>query len=428
MDEPDDRRWLAALAVGVGTLSVVVVLPYLQFVLAAVVLAYVLYPLQRRLEPRAGRTATAAALLVVATVAILAPLAVVLLVAADQAVELARAIDAGDLEIEVFEQRLAEFGLEVDVVALYGELQGPIETAARGLADQALAVAGGLPGFLIGLTVSLFVLYSLLRDGDRLVRWIGTILPLSRATRTELFSRVDRLLYVAIVANVAVAGVQALLTTIGLALVGIPSLVFFFIVTFVLSLLPLIGASLVWAPVSIYLIVVGRPVAGVALFAYGAVIVSLSDNALRPIAVGRGASMSVATVIVGIFGGVAVAGVMGLFFGPVVLGTFKTVAELYAHGPARSAESQEATGSAAVDAEAGEGEEDPDDEREKGEDDREGSEAPGREGDGSAGGNGQGSEDPGREGKEAPDDEREEGLEPGDGHVPGGGRSAGDGR
>ncbi len=342
MDEPDDRRWLAALAVGVGTLSAIVVLPYLQFLLAAVVLAYVLYPLQRRLEPRAGRTAAAAALLVVATVAILAPLAVVLLVAADQAVELAMAIDAGDLEIDVFEQRLAELGLEIDVVALYGELQGPIETAARGLADQALVIVGGLPGFLIGLTVLLFALYSLLRDGDRLVRWIGAVLPLSRATRTELFSRVDRLLYVAIVANVAVAGVQALLTTIGLAVVGIPSLVFFFIVTFVLSLLPLIGASLVWAPVSIYLVGVGRPVAGVALFAYGAVIVSLSDNALRPIAVGRGASMSVATVIVGIFGGVAVAGVMGLFFGPVVLGTFKTVAELYGRESGPLAEAREA--------------------------------------------------------------------------------------
>ena len=342
MDEPDDRRWLAALAVGVGTLSAIVVLPYLQFLLAAVVLAYVLYPLQRRLEPRAGRTAAAAALLVVATVAILAPLAVVLLVAADQAVELAMAIDAGDLEIDVFEQRLAELGLEIDVVALYGELQGPIETAARGLADQALVIVGGLPGFLIGLTVLLFALYSLLRDGDRLVRWIGAVLPLSRATRTELFSRVDRLLYVAIVANVAVAGVQALLTTIGLAVVGIPSLVFFFIVTFVLSLLPLIGASIVWAPVAIYLVGVGRPVAGVALFAYGAVIVSLSDNALRPIAVGRGASMSVATVIVGIFGGVAVAGVMGLFFGPVVLGTFKTVAELYGRESGPLAEAREA--------------------------------------------------------------------------------------
>lgn len=324
-----DRRWLGLLVVIVGVLAAIVVLPYLQYVLAAIVLAYILYPLRRRLVARLGRTVTATLLLVLGTVAIILPLGVMVAVAINEAAELAEVIAAGDLGVAEFEERLGAAGLEIDLLALYDQLREPIAIAARGLADQALEVAGGVPGFLIGLTVMLFVLYSLLRDGDRLVEWLGRVLPLRADVRNELFARVDRLLYVAIVANVAVAAVQAILTTIGLALVGFPSLTFFFILTFVLSLLPLIGASLVWAPISIYLLVVGRPLAGALLFAYGAVIVSLSDNALRPIAVGRGAKMSVATVIIGIFGGVAVLGVMGLFFGPVVLGTFEILTELY---------------------------------------------------------------------------------------------------
>ncbi|WP_255191096.1 AI-2E family transporter [Natronobeatus ordinarius] len=331
-----DRRWLGLLIVVVGVLAAIIVLPYLQYVLAAIVLAYVLYPLRRRLEPRLGRTATAALLLALGTVAIILPLGILVAVAIDEAADLAEVIAAGELGVAEFEDRFEALGLEVDLLALYEQLREPLAIAARGVADQALELAGGVPGFLIGLTVMLFVLYSLLRDGDRLVAWLGRVLPLRADVREELFARVDRLLYVAIVANVAVAAVQAILTTIGLALVGVPSLTFFFILTFVLSLLPLIGASIVWAPISIYLLVVGRPLAGALLFAYGAVIVSLSDNALRPIAVGRGAKMSVATVILGIFGGVAVIGVMGLFFGPVILGTLDILVELYTRERERS--------------------------------------------------------------------------------------------
>ena len=325
-----DRRWLGIIAVGVGLLSLLIVLPYLQYVLAAVVLAYVFYPLRRRLAPRYGRTWTAITLLVVSVLAVLVPLALLISVAIQQAAQLADAIAAGELGVAEFEERLAEFGIETDLLDLYEQLQEPIEIAARGLADQAAGIVGGLPDFFIGLTVLLFVLYSLLRDGDRAVSWVETVLPVRPEVSTELFTRVERLMYVAIIANVAVAGVQALLTTIGLALVGMPSLVFFFILTFVLSLLPLIGAFMVWAPVSIYLVVIGEPIAGGLLFVYGSIFVSMSDNALRPIAVGRGAKMSVATVIIGIFGGVAVLGLMGLFFGPVVLGMFKSVVELYA--------------------------------------------------------------------------------------------------
>ncbi|MFC4249369.1 AI-2E family transporter [Natribaculum luteum] len=325
-----DRRVLILLVVTVGVLSLLLVLPYLSYVLAAVVLAYVLAPLQRRLEPRFGRTVAAAVGLVVATVAILFPVGVLVSVAIDQAITLAAAIGTGDLDVESLESQLAAHGLEIDLQTLYGTFQEPIGVGARGLAADALGIVGGFPGFLIGVTVLLFVLYSLLRDGDRLVAWSTSVLPLRDDLQDELVTRIDRLMWASIVASVLVAAVQSLLTTIGLAIVGIPGLAFFGILTFVLALLPLIGAFVVWAPIAIYLVVVGQPLAGAFLFAYGAVVVSLADNFLRPITVGRSVDLSAAVVVVGIFGGVAFFGVMGLFFGPMILGAFKTTFELYA--------------------------------------------------------------------------------------------------
>lgn len=100
--------------------------------------------------------------------------------------------------------------------------------------------------------------------------------------------------------------------------------------TFALSLLPLIGASIVWIPVVAYLAVTGQTAAAVGLTVYGAVVVSGSDNVVRPLAMRRDARLNPALLVVGIFGGIAVFGFLGLFVGPVVLGLAKTVAELLA--------------------------------------------------------------------------------------------------
>ena len=327
--EGHDRRMLGALAVTVGVVAALVVLPYLTYVLAAVVLAYVLYPLQRRLQPHLGRTTAALVGLLVATVAILFPIGVLVAVAVGQAVEIADALAAEELDVGVFEERLEGYGLEVDLVDLYTTFEEPIEAGLRGLAADALGIVGGLPGFLIGMTVLVFVLYSLLRDGRRLVAWGKSVLPLRAELQDDLVIRLDRLMWASVVANAVVAAIQAGLTVIGLAIVGVPGLAFFGILTFIFALLPLVGAFAVWAPVAIYLFAIGQPFAGGFLVVYGTV-VSASDNYLRPVTVGRSANMSAATVIVGIFGGVAIFGIMGLFIGPVVLGAFQAVLELYA--------------------------------------------------------------------------------------------------
>lgn len=325
-----DRRTLRNAALVVGLLAALTVLPYVQYVLAAGVLAYVLYPLQQRLERRVGRTLAAGVVVVLATAAIIVPIAVLLAVAVQQGLELADAVAEGELGFETIEEQLLAYGLDVDLASLLDSVRDPIESALRGLTGEAAAVLGGVPEFLIGLTIMVFVLYSLLRDGDRFARWVRSVTPLRAPLQDELRRKFDRILWASIVGNAAVAAVQAILTVIGLAIVGISNLVFFGIFTFILALLPLVGATVVWAPASLYLALIGRPLSAAFLFIFGAVVVSVSDNVLRPITVGRGAELSVAIVIVGIFGGVALLGAVGLFVGPVILGAAKVVFEVYA--------------------------------------------------------------------------------------------------
>ncbi|GAB3036202.1 hypothetical protein GCM10025298_26960 [Natronobiforma cellulositropha] len=316
-------------------LAALVVLPYLQYVLFAVVLAYVFAPAQRRLERYVGSTAAALALIAVAILTVILPILYVLAVAIEEALEILAAVQEGTLDAETLEARLQAVGYTGDLGQLYATYQEPIATGVQGLATATLGVVGGLPNLLIGLTVTVFVLFSLLRDGERFVAWLRAVTPLRADVERELFTELDRLMWASVVGNVLVAAIQAVLLGIGLAVAGVPAVVFLTVATFVFALLPLIGAFAVWFPVALYLVALGRPVTAAALVAYG-LLVSASDNYLRPALIGHRSEFNAAIVVVGIFGGLVVFGAVGLFIGPVVLGGAKIAVDLFARERARS--------------------------------------------------------------------------------------------
>jgi predicted PurR-regulated permease PerM len=324
MDTPRQRRFLLGLVLAFGTLSLLILLPYLQYVLAAFLLGYALKPLHRRLEPRVGRRVGAAALILATVFAVLLPVAVLVQVALTGA---RRAFENFDRYLSGID-RLPLVG---DAGARLSELLASFRNGGSGSLpfDSIVDVLGGVTDAVIGLTVLLFVLYYLLTSGDALVAWLRQVTPLPDPVQDELYARVDRLTWAALVVNVAVAGVQGVLTGIGLWAVGFPNPALWTVMTVLLSLLPLVGASVVWAPAAVYLLFVEEPAGGVALAVYGGLVVSLSDNYLRPVLGGHEARLNPGLFVVGIFGGTATLGFVGIFYGPIVLGTLKALVEVY---------------------------------------------------------------------------------------------------
>jgi predicted PurR-regulated permease PerM len=323
-----ERGFLVFMIAVFGLLAALLVKPFLQYVLAAILLGYVLHPLQRRLGPRVGSRTSALSLVLVATLVVLVPVASLLAIAIRQAISLLRAIARGDsrlLELLPLVERYTGISIEGR------SLQEFIPTdVTSGLLENALSVFGSISDALIGITVLAFLLYYLLVDGAVFVSWLRRITPLAEGVQDELYAEMDRVMWGVLVGNVLVALVQGVLTGIGLAIAGVPGVVFWTVVTILLSLLPIIGASVVWLPASVYLFVADRPVAAAFLFAYGTLVISLSDNYLRPVVSGHEARLNPGLLVVGIFGGVYVFGIMGLFFGPVVLGILRALLTVYA--------------------------------------------------------------------------------------------------
>jgi predicted PurR-regulated permease PerM len=323
-----DGTPLTILAIVSAVFAALLILPYLQYVLLAVVLAYILTPAQRVFERWMSTTTAALSLITVSIVVVLIPIAYVLTIAIQQGLELLTAIQEGVVSPDIIQARLKTLGYLVDFELLYSTYQEPITAGLQGLATGALTTIGGLPSVLIGVTVTVFVLFALLRDGKQLIAWLRSVIPINDRVQRELLVELDHLMWASVIGNVAVAAIQAVLLGIGLLLLGMPGVVFLAVATFILALLPLVGAFGVWVPVSFYFFMIGRPTAAGLLLIYG-LLVSSSDIYLRPALIGRSGAINVAIIVVGIFGGVVLFGAMGLFIGPVVLGGAKIVLDLY---------------------------------------------------------------------------------------------------
>lgn len=321
-----------ALLIGVVGLllyvSAQLVAPYLQFVLAAVVLAFVLEPLDQRLERRIGDAVSAFVVTVLGLVAIVVPFLIVAALVAEDAVAYAEFLQTQELEFTRAEQLVARYtGLEVSFESI---VRSSGENAVQGVFGGAISVFTTAVHLLIGVAVLLFLLYYFVKDGDDFVGWLRGVAPLPDPVLDDLVDSVAGVTRAVLIGHVMIAFVQGIVAGVGLWFVGIPNVLFWTFVMVLLGLVPLVGSFAIWGPAGIWLVVQGEVVPGVGLLAYGTIVVGATDDVLRPLIVDRYARVNPTLILVGVVGGLAVWGFMGLFAGPIVMGSLREAIDVYA--------------------------------------------------------------------------------------------------
>ncbi|RQG98849.1 AI-2E family transporter [Natrarchaeobius oligotrophus] len=321
------KGFLLVLVAIFAYLSWQLVAPFLQYVLVAILLAFVLYPLQKRLERVVSPTISAVVLVIVAVVGFVVPFVLVAFVVVDDAVNILGEVDPQDLELAELEARLEEeTGIEVDVVETVADSAEQIGTI---LVEQTAVWFGVLTHTLIGAGLALFLLYYLLKDGDELLSWLREVTPLPDDVQDDFYGELDQVMWAVLAGHVLIAIAEGVIAGLGLFATGIPNAAFWTFVMVVLSLVPLIGAFLVWGPAVVYLFATGEPALAIGLAIYSAIVVGVADDYLRPIVVDRYADLSPAIIILGVLGGIYAFGIMGLFFGPVVIGALLATVNVF---------------------------------------------------------------------------------------------------
>ena len=329
------HKALLALLVLVTIAFIWILLPFYGAVFWAVILGIVFAPLQRRLLARLGwrRNLAAGLTLLICLVIAILPVIIISTLLVQEGAALYKSIESGELDlagyIERFKNILPAFVQNFLERMGMGDLAGLRDKIAKGamqgsqfFATQAFSFGQGTFDFLVSFGIMLYLLYFFLRDGAELVRKIRTAVPLAEQQKRRLQPKFNRVVRATVKGNLLVAVTQGALGGIIFWILDIPSALVWGVLMAFLSLLPAVGAEIVWAPVAVYFVATGAFWQGAVLAAFGVFVIGLVDNVLRPILVGKDTKMPDYLILVSTLGGLAVFGLNGFVIGPLIAALF----------------------------------------------------------------------------------------------------------
>ena len=319
-----------------------VLLPFGGAVFWGVVLAIVFAPVYRWLLKKTGQKPNLASFLtlLLIVVIVILPLTLVAVSLVDQIASVVEMIRSGELTIGMFFSKvmaalptwlvnlLDRFNL-TSLDSLQQKLTAAASQISQTIAMQALNVSLYTVDFLTSLCIMLYLLFFLLRDGAALSAKIRAAVPLSRKYKQRLFNNFTTVIRATVKGNILVAIAQGALGGLAFWFLDVRAPLLWAVLMAFLSLLPAIGAALVWAPVAIYFLATGSVWEGVGLIAWGVVVIGLVDNILRPILVGNDTQMPDYIVLMSTLGGIAAFGLSGFIIGPLIAVMFIAVWDIF---------------------------------------------------------------------------------------------------
>ena len=337
-----EQKTFVVLLVAVTVAFGWILLPFYGAVFWGVVLAIVFAPLYRRLLPRLRGSPNLAAVATLGVIVLLVVLPLGFIGAAlmREGAMIYKGLQSGDISFaRYFEQIVAalpawmvgllgRFGLD-DMGELQHKLTTGLTQGGQAIATHVFDIGQNTLDFLIAFFVTLYLSFFLLRDGSALARRIREAIPLDAESKRNLFSKFATVIRATVKGNVVVAAVQGSLGGLAFWYLGVHGAVLWGTLMAFLSLLPAIGAALIWFPVALYLLATGAVWKGVGLIFWGTVVIGIIDNVLRPILVGKDIRMPDYLVLISTLGGMAIFGLNGFVIGPVIAALFLSVWDIF---------------------------------------------------------------------------------------------------
>jgi predicted PurR-regulated permease PerM len=316
--------------------------PFFGAIFWGAVLAIMFTPFHRWIQRKLPKRPILAALttLGICLLLVILPMILIAINLAQEGTTLYQRLTSGEIDVRALLQHvfaalpdwlhgiLARLGLD-SITTLQARLSDAAMQGSKLIATNVLNLSLNAFDFIVSFFVMLYLLFFLLMDGAALAARIQRAIPLSTAHKKHLFDKFTTVIRATVKGNFLVAAAQGAMGGLAFWGLGVQGPLLWAVVMAFLSLLPAVGAALIWAPVALYFLVTGAIWKGVVLTAFGVLVIGMIDNVLRPILVGKDIKMPDYLVLISTIGGMAIFGLNGFVIGPVIAALFIALWDLF---------------------------------------------------------------------------------------------------
>ncbi len=329
------RKTLLLLLAAVTIAFVWILLPFYGAIFWAVALGILFAPLQRKLvfKFKGRRNLATFTTLGVCTLIAILPVILTTALLVQEVAMLYSDVQSGKINVASYvmqfenilpshlKEWLDRFGLS-SIDGLSDKIAKGALEGSQFFATQVFSFGQSTFELVVSFCIMLYLLYFFIRDGQAMVRMIRNAVPMAEEHKRLLQITLRRVVRASVKGNLAVAVTQGALGGLIFWLLGIHSALFWAVLMMFLSLLPAVGAGLVWAPVAFYSMITGMVWEWVVLALYGVFVIGMVDNVLRPLMVGKDTKMPDFLILISTLGGMAIFGLNGFVIGPLIAAMF----------------------------------------------------------------------------------------------------------
>ena len=333
--------FLGTLLVIILAIALMITRPFLSPVASAIILAVVFYPVHERVlrwtKNKPGRAS------LISTLALLflfcVPVLIVLTLAANEAVGAAQYLTRMSAEEGGFAKFLTVMAdrsllfvgrwIDVSKFDIKGAISGHIQQAGVWVLGSSASILRGFARIVVSALITLVIVFFFFRDGKNWIRSAVEATPLSPAQAQRLLANISDTIVANVYGILSVGIAQGVLTGIAVTIAGLPSPLLLGLGATFASIIPVVGASLVWIPSGLYLIFTGATWKGIFVLLWGALVISTADNIIRPWVVSGKVELHPLVLLFFILGGVEAFGFIGLFLGPVIASVLTVLFKMF---------------------------------------------------------------------------------------------------
>ena len=309
-------------------LAIMIIWPVLGAIIGGLLAAYIVFPIYNWLKKKLkSRNLSAILVIILIILIVVLPLWFLSPYAAKEVFNiflLSQKLDVQNFVELIFPGSSQEFVVQISV-----SLNSIISKATSGIFNFLVNIFLDIPKLLLSLFVAGFVLFFSLRDSDKLKDFIKRISPFTSQREKEIVRHfkdmTDSIVYGQVISGIVQGGLAGL----GFLLFGVPNALLLTCVAILLSILPFLGPTFIWIPVTIYMVLNGNYPHAVGYFVYNILIVSTLDNFIRAYIVSKKMKISQAVILVGMIGGIYFLGILGLIVGPLIISYLVTLVDSY---------------------------------------------------------------------------------------------------